>query len=125
METEQGEPRSLPAITDISREIVQIHATYYGRGPTRAKTVWREDIVVCVLEDIFTKPEQVLVDAGRFGQVRANRQLFQDTVEPLLRQVVERATGATVRSCLSQVGADGSATEVFVLDRPPPPPAVL
>jgi uncharacterized protein YbcI len=115
--TDQSQTRTLPVVADISREIVQIHATHYGRGPTKAKTIWREDLVVVVLQDIFTKSEQVLVDAGKFEQVRANRLIFQDAVEPLMRQIVEQATGATVRSFLSQVSPDGVSSEVFLLDR--------
>jgi uncharacterized protein YbcI len=116
-EIEHHEPRSLPVVADISREIVRVHSHHYGRGPTKAKTVWRDDVVVCVLQDIFTKSEQVLVDAGKFDQVRSNRQVFEETVEPLLRHVVEQATGCRVRSFLSQVGADGTACEVFLLER--------
>jgi uncharacterized protein YbcI len=115
---EQSEARSLPLVADISREIVGIHAKHFGRGPTRAKTVWRDEIVVCVLEDIFTRSEQVLVDAGNFDQVRANRLVLQEAVEPLLRRVVEEATGARVKSFLSQVSAEGTAAEVFLLERP-------
>lgn len=115
--TQASEPRTLPIVADISREIVRVHATHYGRGPTKAKTIWRDDIVVCLLEDIFTKSEQVLIDAGKFEQVRANRQIFQDAVEPLLRQIVEQATDREVRFFLSQVNADGAACEVFQLER--------
>ncbi|MBS1861139.1 MAG: DUF2294 family protein [Actinobacteria bacterium] len=107
----------MPVVADISREIVRVYAHHFGRGPTKAKTVWREDLVVCVLEDIFTRSEQVLVDSGNFDQVRSNRQAFQDAVQPLLRQIVEQATGEVVRSFLSQVNGDGVATEVFLLDR--------
>ena len=114
---EDSEGRSLPIVADISREIVGIHSTHYGRGPTKAKTVWHENVVVCLLQDIFTKSEQVLVDAGKFDQVRANRLIFQEAVEPLLREVIERETGATVRTFISQVSEDGAAAEVFVLDR--------
>ena len=101
----------------ISREIVQIYARYYGRGPTKAKSVRRNDIVVVVLEEIFTKAELVLVHAGRFDQVRSHRQAFQDEIEPLFRQVVEQATSRPVRAFLSQVSGDdnGIASEVFVL----------
>ncbi len=109
--------RALPAVADISREIVGIHSHHFGRGPTRAKTVWRDDVVVCVLQDIFTRSEQVLVDAGRFEQVRSNRQVFQEAIEPLLRQAVEQATGCSVRAVLTQVSADGIGCEVFLLER--------
>ena len=120
---EHPEARSLPVVADISREIVGIHAHHFGRGPTKAKTVWRDDVVVCVLQEIFTKSEQVLVDAGKFEQVRSNRQVFQEAVEPLLRQVVEQATGTGVRTFLSQVSPDGTACEVFLLERAPSHPA--
>lgn len=99
----------------ISREIVRVYSEYYGRGPTKAKTHWREDVVVCILEDTFTRAEHVLVDAGRFDQVRHNRQIFQDQIEPVLREAIERVTGRQVETCLSQINRDGVAAEVFVL----------
>jgi uncharacterized protein YbcI len=105
-------------VAAISRDIVRIHARYYGRGPTKAKTVWRDEIVICILEDIFTKAEQLLVDAGRFEDVRSHRTAFQDEVEPLFRAGVEAVTGRRVRSFLSQVSIDGAASEVFVLGDP-------
>lgn len=95
--------------------MVRIHAQYYGRGPTKARAIWRHDIVAVILEEIFTKAEEVLVEAGRFEQVRSHRQAFQDQVEPLFRNVVEQATGRTVYAFLSQVSEEGVASEVFVL----------
>jgi uncharacterized protein YbcI len=104
-------------VAEISREIVRAHAQYYGRGPTKARTVWKEDVVVVILEEIFTRAERTLVNAGHFEQVRATRQAFQDEVGPLFTQLVEQATGRQVRSFLSQVNSDGVASEVFVLAR--------
>jgi uncharacterized protein YbcI len=104
-------------LAEISREIVRAHAQYYGRGPTKARTVWKDDVVVVILEEIFTRAERTLVDAGHFEQVRATRQAFQDEVEPLFRQLVEQATGREVRSFLSQCSPDGIASETFVLVR--------
>jgi uncharacterized protein YbcI len=102
----------------VSREIVGIYAEYYGRGPTKAKTQWRDDIVVCVLENVFTRAERILVDGGRFDQVRLNRQAFQDEIEPLFRSAIERVTERRVETCLSQVNQRGVAAEVFVLGTP-------
>jgi uncharacterized protein YbcI len=102
----------------VSRQIVGVYAEYYGRGPTKAKTIWRDDIVVCLLEDVFTRAEQLLVDGGRFDQVRLNRQAFQDQIEPLFREVVEKVTGRRVDACLSQVNVNGVAAEIFVLGAP-------
>jgi uncharacterized protein YbcI len=102
-------------VATISREIVGIYAEYYGRGPTKAKTLWREDVVTCILEDSFTRAERLLVEGGRFDQVRLNRQAFQDQIEPLFRATIEKVTGRQVLTCLSQVNRDGVAAEVFVL----------
>lgn len=102
-------------VAEISREVVRIHAQYYGRGPTKARAIWRHDIVTVVLEEIFTKAEAMLVEAGRFEQVRSHRQAFQDQVEPLFCNIVEQATGRPVYSFLSQVSEQGVASEVFVL----------
>jgi uncharacterized protein YbcI len=103
------------ALDSISREIVQIHANFYGRGPNRAKTIWQRDVVTCILEDIFTNTEALLIARGHFGEVRSSRIVFQDDVEPLFRAVVEKATGRRVESFLSQVSIDGVASEVFLL----------
>ena len=110
-------------VAKISRDIVRVHARFYGRGPTRAKTVWRDEIVICVLDGIFTKAELLLIDGGRFEDVRLHRIAFQDEVAPLLRAGVEAVTGRRVRSFLSQVSIEGAASEVFILgDVATPPP---
>ncbi len=114
IEVQDGARRSI--VADVSREIVGIYSRFYGRGPTKAKTVYHHDVVVTVLDEIFSKAEQVLVNAGHFPQVRSNRQAFQDEVGPLFRQVVETLTGRRVRAFLSQVNEDGVAVEVFVLE---------
>jgi uncharacterized protein YbcI len=103
---------------EISREIVGIHAHYYGRGPTRSKTYVGDEIIVCVLGEIFTPSETMLVEAGRFAEVRTNRTAYQDTVEPIMREAVERVSGRKVQSFLSQISPEGVSSEVFVLVRP-------
>jgi uncharacterized protein YbcI len=103
-------------VATISREIVGVYAEYFGRGPTKAKTYWREDVITCILEDSFTRAERILVDGGRFDQVRLNRQVFQDQIEPLFRETIERVTGRRVETCLSQINRNGVAAEVFVLE---------
>jgi uncharacterized protein YbcI len=39
----------------ISTAVVGITATYTGRGPTRARTSIRDDLVVVLLQDTMTK----------------------------------------------------------------------
>lgn len=108
-----------PVVAEIARGVVKIHAHYFGRGPTRARAICRNDVVVVILEEIFTRAERTLIETGHFDQVRQHRQTFQDEIEPRFREVVEEATGRRVRGFLSQVSIDGIASEVFVLaDRP-------
>ena len=103
---------------DISREVVRIHAHYYGRGPTKAKTYVHDEVILCVLGEIYTPSEVMLIEAGRFEEVRTNRTAFQDTVEPIMRESIERISGRSVQSFFSQISPDGLATEVFVLEEP-------
>jgi uncharacterized protein YbcI len=110
-------PTPVAVVAVISREIVGIYAQYYGRGPTKAKTAWHGDLVVCILEDVFTRAEQVLVEGGRFEQVRGSRTAFQDEAQPTFRAAVEHATGRRVEHFLSQVNERGVAAEIFILAR--------
>lgn len=112
---QQSGKAEIPAVARISRDIVRIHARLYDRGPTKAKTHWREETVVCVLRDIFTTAERMLIDGGNFDLVRANRMAFYDQAEPLLRRAVEMATGYYVDTFLAQVHEEAVAAMVFLL----------
>lgn len=103
------------AVAAISRDIVKIHSRFYGRGPTRAKTIWRDKIVCCVLEDVFTKAERLLLDGDHFEEVRAHRAAFHEQVEPLLRRAVEMSTHHYVDAFFGQINREGKACEVFLL----------
>lgn len=117
--TPQEEATGHSIVAEISREIVKAHVKLFGRGPTKARTLWREEIVVVVLEEIFTTAENTLMEAGEFGHVRTHRQTFQDEIEPLFRGIVERSTGRGVRAFFSQINPDGIAVEVFLLESEP------
>ena len=106
--------------SQISREIVQLHAKLYGRGPTKAKTYVHEDYILCLLEDVFTPAERTLVGAGNTEQVEASRRAFQDAVASEFIEIVERASDRTVRAFLSQVHYDPEmSAELFVLEPTP------
>jgi len=70
--TERLPGGSLPVA--ISNAIVGFLRDYTGRGPTKARTSIRDNVVVVMLEQTLTKGEQVLVDKGRTEQVLALRQ---------------------------------------------------
>ena len=109
---------SLPAA--ISRHVVRLFAEYTGRGPTKARTVIRDHVIICLTEDTMTKAERRLVQEGENELVVTIRRKFQTTMRDDLVGGVELLTGRTVLSFLSDHDAENDyAAEVFVLDGPP------
>lgn len=102
-------------VSQLSREIVQLHVRLYGRGPTKARSYLHADYAVCILEEIFTTAERTLIDAGSQEQVHATRRKFQEAVQDELVSVVERITGRPVRVFLSQVDVDSSLLLEFFI----------
>ena len=122
------DPQESPAsrgalVSQLSREIVQLHARLYGRGPTKARSYLEGDYAACVLEEIFTTAERTLIDAGSSDHVSETRRKFQEAVKGEFIAVVERITGRTVRVFLSQVDVDANlALEFFVFAERPAEP---
>jgi uncharacterized protein YbcI len=104
-------------LTEISNAMVALHREHFGRGPGAAKTSFSDDLVVCVLSDIYTQVEKTLVRAGRIEHVRRTRMLHQEALEAEYREPVERVTGRKVNAFLSVVHFDPDlAVEVFILE---------
>lgn len=102
-------------VSQLSREIVQLHARLYGRGPTKARSYLQSDYAVCVLEEIFTTAERTLIGAGAGDHVSETRKKFQEAVKKEFIDVVERITGRSVRVFLSQVDIEANlAIEFFI-----------
>lgn len=114
---EDTAPQARSALASVTRGIVRIHAEFFGKGPTRARTDrFGDDGLICVLRDTLTSVELTLIDRGRAEQVVALRRSFQDVMEPEMREVVERALGRRVVAFLSQVHLEPDlATEIFFL----------
>jgi len=113
------EPQRLEGevLTELSNAMVALHRKQYGRGPGAARTLIVEDMVVCVLSDIYTPVEKTLLEAGRADHVRAVRQLHQLALETEYRAAVESATGRMVIAFVSSVHFDpDKAFEVFLLE---------
>jgi uncharacterized protein YbcI len=124
------DPQESPAargalVSQLSREIVQLHARLYGRGPTKARSYLQGDYAVCILEEIFTTAERTLIDAGSGAHVSETRRKFQEAVKEEFIAVVERITGRSVRVFLSQVDVETNlALEFFVFaERAPAEPS--
>ena len=120
-----GEPTVTKAQqADVSTALVQLYRRFYGRGPTRAKTISDGDVITTVLADIFTTVEQTLVDRGRHDLVTGVRVAFQDAMRHEFVATVEAHTGREVASFTSGVDIEhGVATETFILVPLPEEPA--
>jgi uncharacterized protein YbcI len=115
---EQRSPSSLSAA--ISNLVVRLFSEYTGRGPTRARTIIRDNVVVCVTEDGMTKGERRLVQEGQGELVISVRRTFQSTMRDDLTGGIELLTGRKVVSFMSDHNAyTDHAAEIFILDGEP------
>lgn len=100
----------------ISNAIVGIHSKHYGKGPTKAKTYLIDDMVVCVMQDVFTTVERTLIDSGNGAMVRTVRETFQATMRHEFTDAVQQITGREPRAFLSQIDWEADISmEVFLL----------
>lgn len=117
-------PKSGPHLTGgelnaaVARDVVGLHIEHRGRGPTKARTFYHDDIMVVVLEEVMTPAERSLAAGGRSDVVIAAREAFQDLMRPHLVASIERLTGCKVEAFMSTNHVDPDvAVEVFILDR--------
>jgi uncharacterized protein YbcI len=105
----------------ISNAIVGVVHEYTGRGPTRARTSIRDDVVVVMLQETMLKAERSLVEAGKSDLVAEMRRSFQQTMRADMSAAVTELTGREVIAFMSDshLKPDYSA-EVFVLAPAPP-----
>ncbi len=103
-------------LTAISDGMVALLKEFYGRGPTRAKSYYEDDLVVCVLRGGFSRVEQTLLEGGRGVAVIQQRMEFQELMRERFEAVIERATGRQVIGFMSgnQQHPD-MMCEVFIL----------
>jgi uncharacterized protein YbcI len=103
-------------LTAISDGMVALLKEYYGRGPTRAKSYYEDDLVVCLLRGGFSCVEQTLLAGGRGSSVIQQRMDFQELMRERFAAVIESATGRQVVGFMSGNQQDPDIMcEVFVL----------
>jgi uncharacterized protein YbcI len=113
-------PRENSLHVAISNTIVGLLREYAGRGPTRARTSIRDNVVMVMLEETLTKGEQVLVDKGRGENVLALRHEYQEAMREEGSFKVAEITGRDVLAMMSANHLNPDlAVEIFVLDGPP------
>jgi len=103
-------------LTAISNGLVALLKEFYGHGPTRVKTYFQDDLVVCVLRGGFSRVEETLLAGGHGAAVIEQRMAFQDMMRDRFEAVVADATGRPVIGFMSgnQQHPD-MMCEVFIL----------
>jgi uncharacterized protein YbcI len=97
--------------------MVTIHRAHFGRGPRATRTIVADDIVVCVMSDVFTNVEKTLIQAGGRERVREARILQHRALAEQVCEPVERLTGRGIAAFASSVHFDPDmAIETFVLE---------
>lgn len=105
-----------PLVADISNEVVRLVRAHFGKGPTQAKTVWHDDVIVTILRGGFTQAERTLYENGKGDVVEEGRRAMQDVFEREMRAAVERVTGRRVEAFLSANNYDPDiSVEIFTL----------
>jgi uncharacterized protein YbcI len=100
----------------ISNAIVRITAEYIGRGPTKARTSIRDDLVVVLMQDALTKADRSLLEAGQGDFVMETRSRFQMTMRDAYVAAVEMLTERKVIAFMSANHLEPDmAAEIFVL----------
>jgi uncharacterized protein YbcI len=115
-ERETDESAHGVTLTAISDGVVSLLKEFYGRGPSRAKSYFQDDLVVVIMRGGFSRVEQTLLDGGRGEAVIQQRMEFQEVMRGRFADVVERATGRTVIGFMSGNQQESDLMcEVFVL----------
>jgi len=95
---------------------VRLLSQYTGRGPTKARTFFNDDLVTIVLQDTLTKGEQTLVEKNRQALVLQTRLTFQEVMGDDMIAGIEEILGRKVIAFLSANHIDPDiAIESFVL----------
>ena len=100
----------------ISNAIVGIVHEYTGRGPTRARTSIRDDVVVVILQETLLKAERSLIEDDKADLVVTMRRSFQQTMRVEMSNAVTDLTGREVIAFMSDSHLEPDySVEVFVL----------
>src|ERR1700761_8143960 len=105
-----------PQLTEISNTAVALHREHFGRGPGAAKSHISDNLVVCVLTDVFTPFEKTLIEAGQEERVRETRAIHRAATEDVYKGRMEAVLGRQIDAHMSSIHVDPDvAVDIFVL----------
>ena len=100
----------------ISNLVVRLVSEYTGRGPTKARTHFSDNLITVVLQDLLTKGERSLIRDGKADLVLETRRAYQLTMREDFTAGIEEITGRQVIAFLSANHIDPDmAIESFML----------
>jgi uncharacterized protein YbcI len=107
-----------PLLATISNTIVGLYKRYYGKGPTKARSYYLDDMIVCVLRGGLTRAELTLARSGRVEAVTRQRQEFQAAVRDEFVGAIEQIVGRPVTAFMSTTHTDPDVSvEIFMLEQ--------
>jgi len=103
----------------IADRVQEIHGEYYGQAPANVRVYEAGDVLVVLIEETFTRAEQTLIERGEASEVQTIRRRFQMAIADQFIEIVQTATGRSVRAFLSDTHLhERLAVETFVLGGP-------
>ena len=100
----------------ISNLVVRLLSEYTGRGPTKARTHFNDNLITVVVQDLLTKGERSLIRDGKADLVLETRRAYQLTMREDFTAGIEEITGRVVIAFLSANHIDPDiAIESFML----------
>lgn len=104
-------------LSAVSNQMVHLHKRYYGKGPTKARSYYVGDLLVCLMRGGFTRAEETLIESGRGDLVHEQRGEFQEALRHEFIEAVADATGRRVQAFMSTTHQDPELIcEIFVLE---------
>ena len=85
----------------ISNLVVRLVSEYTGRGPTKARTHFNDNLITVVVQNLLTKGERSLVRDGKADLVLEMRRAYQFTMREDFTSGIEEISGRKVIAFLS------------------------
>jgi len=97
--------------------MVALHREHFGRGPAAARSFVNDNMLVCVLTDVYTPVEKTLIGAGQLEHVRETRALHQEALAEEYEERVKELTGRSVEAFMNVVHVEPDvAVQIFMLN---------
>jgi uncharacterized protein YbcI len=114
---DEREKRGDTLLARISTEMVKAQKEFFGKGPTRAKSYFFDDMLLIVMRGGLTTAEKTMLAMDQADAVRSFRQVFENEMTGRLTETIEGLTGRNVLAYQSQVMFDPDiVVEMFVFD---------